>query len=93
MSYMIKGKNWLFVDFRKGGTPEWSPDKEDARRFVTKEQAIAVRDELRALGQNPKIVSGGIGEKKQPVTKTHTTIKGNTLGMLSLDDNVPFCPR
>ena len=60
MSYIIRDKNEVFVDFRLNGTPEWSvgPEIEDvARQFITKADATIVRDELHALGMNPKIVN------------------------------------
>jgi hypothetical protein len=70
MSYIITDKNEVFVDFRMDGTPEWSvrPDLEHvARQFITKEEAVSVRDELRALGLNPQIVNWDRQAKKQTV--------------------------
>ncbi len=70
MSCVIKNKNYLFVDFRMDGTAEWIHQADAdhiARRFITKEEAIAVRDELRSLGLNPKIVNGEKGANKQTV--------------------------
>ena len=63
----------MFVDFRQNATPEWSirADLEHvARQFVTKDEAISVRDELRALGINPQIVNWDREAKKQTVIRT-----------------------
>jgi hypothetical protein len=70
MSYIITDKNEVLVDFRLDGSPEWSgrPDLEHvARQFITKEEAVSVRDGLRALGLNPKIVTWEKRAKKQAV--------------------------
>ena len=70
MSYIITDKNESFVDFCIDGTPEWSgrPDIEHvARPFITKEEAITVRDELRALDVNPRIVNWEKRAMKQTV--------------------------
>ena len=70
MSYIITDKNEVLVDFRQDGTPEWSgrPDIEHvARQFITKEEAIPVWNELRALGMNPKLVNWERQAKKQTV--------------------------
>ena len=70
MSYIIRDKNEVFVDFRLNGTLEWSvgPEIEDvARQFITKGEAIPVWNELRALGLNPKIVAWEKRAKKQAV--------------------------
>jgi hypothetical protein len=70
MSYIITDKNEVFVDFRQAGTPEWSsrPDIEHvARQFITKEEAVSVTDELRALGLNPKLVNWDRRAKKHTV--------------------------
>jgi hypothetical protein len=70
MSNIITDKNEVLVDFRKDGTPEWSgrPDLEHvARKFITKADATIVKDELRALGIYPKIVSWDRRAKKHTV--------------------------
>jgi hypothetical protein len=70
MSYIITDKNEVLVDFRQDGTPEWSgrPDiGHVARQFITKGEAVSVRDELRTLGLNPMIVNWGRRAKKHTV--------------------------
>lgn len=60
MSFIITDKNEVFVGIRlDNGNPSWSgrPDIDHvAQHFVTREEAVKTRDELRAFGVNPKIV-------------------------------------
>jgi hypothetical protein len=84
MSYIITDKNEVLVDFLRDGTPEWSgrPDIEHvAQQFITKEEAIGVRDELRALGVNPKIVKWDNPNAAFVYKKRNKTMKGNKLGI------------
>ena len=71
MSYIITDKNCMFIDFRlDDGTPVWtgrSNMDDAAQNFITKKGAVAVRNELRALGLNPKIVAWEKRAKKQAV--------------------------
>jgi hypothetical protein len=72
MSFIIQDKNEFFVGYCLDGIPAWSnrPDVEHvAQQFTTKEEAISIREELRALGLNPKIVNWKKRAKKQTIQK------------------------
>jgi hypothetical protein len=56
MNYVIKDKGEVFVDFMEDYTPAWSFDGDNAQQFESREEAIKVRDKLRKLGLDPKMV-------------------------------------
>ena len=57
MNIIIRDENEAFVDFRIDGTPEWSRFEEEyAQHFFTRQAAVKVSAELRALGFRPRIV-------------------------------------
>lgn len=84
MSYIITDKNRVFITIRLDHmVPEWAslPDRDHlAYHFTTKEEAVRVRDELRAMGVNPKIVKSRKA-KGHVYNEEHKTVRGNKLGI------------
>ena len=85
MSYIITDKNCMFIDFRlDDGTPVWtgrSNMDDAAQNFITKNGAVAVRNELRALGLNPKIVRRENPNAAYVYKQRDKSVRGNRLGI------------
>ena len=87
MSYIIIDGNKVYITIRLDHmAPEWTsrPDRDHlAYHFTTKEEAVRVRDELRAMGVKPKIVKSR-KPKAHILRRDSATVGGNKLGIDSV---------